>query len=137
MLQSESNWRFIETETIFNDEITGNAQNISPVIKELLLQRGITSIKEAGEFLNPQLKYLHNPLLIHSIKKSVERINQAIESGEKLLVYGDYDADGVTSTSFLLITLKELNASCDFHIRHRFTEGYGPNEAALKRSKLA
>ena len=72
MLQSESNWRFIETETIFNDEITGNAQNISPVIKELLLQRGITSIKEAGEFLDPQLTYLHNPLLIHSMKKAVE-----------------------------------------------------------------
>ncbi|MBU5466500.1 single-stranded-DNA-specific exonuclease RecJ [Virgibacillus sp. MSJ-26] len=137
MLQSESNWRFIETETIFNDEITGNAQNISPVIKELLLQRGITSIKEAGEFLNPQLKYLHNPLLIHSMKKAVERINQAIESGEKILVYGDYDADGVTSTTLLLKTLKELNASCDFYIPNRFTEGYGPNEAAFKWAKSA
>src|SRR5699024_9699667 len=115
---------------IFIDNATEGSMSISPVVKELLLQRGITSAKEAEEFLNPQISYLHNPLLLQSMDGAVERIQTAIKQQEYILVFGDYDADGVTSTTLLLKALKEIGATCDFYITNRFTEGYGPNEDA-------
>src|SRR5699024_4997746 len=71
------------------------------------------------------------------IQKAKERIMHAIETGERILVYGDYDADGVTSTTVLLETLEELGAYCDFYIPNRFSEGYGPNENAFRKAHEA
>ncbi|HLR52022.1 MAG TPA: single-stranded-DNA-specific exonuclease RecJ [Candidatus Avamphibacillus sp.] len=132
MLQSKSNWRYFEADDAFIDNATEGSMSISPVVKELLLQRGITSAKEAEEFLNPQISYLHNPLLLQSMDRAVERIQTAIKQQEYVLVFGDYDADGVTSTTLLLKALKEIGANCDFYIPNRFTEGYGPNEDAFR-----
>lgn len=137
MLQSEANWTFIETEDGLTDGPEENVPKLSPVIKELLLQRGITSIEQAKEFLNPQLTSLHKSSQFQSIEKACKRVYQAIEKREKILVYGDYDADGITSTTLLLKTLEELHAIHDFYIPNRFTEGYGPNEEAFKWAKEA
>ncbi len=103
----------------------------SPIIKKMLLQRGIETKEEANQFLSPDINKLHSPQQLDSITKATERVHQAIRDHEKILVFGDYDADGVSSTTVMLKTLEELGADCDYYIPNRFTEGYGPNEEAF------
>ena len=64
--------------------------------------------------------------------RTVERVNKAIQNGEQILIFGDYDADGVSSTTVLYLALQELGAEVEFYIPNRFTEGYGPNEEAFR-----
>ncbi|MBP2256611.1 single-stranded-DNA-specific exonuclease RecJ [Virgibacillus alimentarius] len=133
MLQSKLKWNFAELQEgkiIENHEL----DNLSPVIRELLLQRGIATKEEMYNFLHPNLDNLYSTSEIDMIDKAVNRIHIAIAEGEKILVYGDYDADGVCSTTLLLKTLQELGANCDFYIPNRFTEGYGPNEEAFRKA---
>ncbi|MDX8047679.1 single-stranded-DNA-specific exonuclease RecJ [Gracilibacillus sp. S3-1-1] len=134
MLESQSNWIFT-----YNDKDgvdTENLQNVnvSPVVKRLLLQRGIETVEEATNFLNPSLEQLHNTSDFSQIDKAISRVKQAIEHGESILVYGDYDADGVTSTTVMVEALRESGAMCDYYIPNRFTEGYGPNEEAFREA---
>lgn len=84
-------------------------------------------------FLSPSFEnHLHDPYLLKDMDKAVERISSAIKNNEKILVFGDYDADGVTSTALLYSFLKEINANCDFHIPHRLKDGYGITEAGAE-----
>ncbi len=76
----------------------------------------------------------HDPRLLSDMDKAIERINQAIDKRERILVYGDYDADGVTSTTILVNTLRMLGAEVGWYIPNRFTEGYGPNELAFRNA---
>ncbi|WP_449355711.1 single-stranded-DNA-specific exonuclease RecJ [Virgibacillus natechei] len=106
----------------------------SPVLKELLLQRGITTQAQVSKFLLPDTGDLQSPASFSSIDKATQRVYTAITNQEKILIYGDYDADGVTSTTILLKALMELGADCDYYIPNRFTEGYGPNEEAFTQA---
>lgn len=130
MLRSKSNWKFTNAEELEAPILED--PSFSPIVRKLLLQRGITTEKAAKQFLSPDLNDLHDPSKLSMIDKAKERIYQAIENNEKILVFGDYDADGITSTTVLLKALDELGATCDFYIPNRFTEGYGPNEAAFQ-----
>ncbi|WP_404453640.1 single-stranded-DNA-specific exonuclease RecJ [Oceanobacillus kapialis] len=134
MLQSKAIWKHNEI-TNAKDLWMDDTVTLSPIIKELLAQRGITTSEAAKQFLSPDISSLHNPAVLNSIDVAAERVHEAIAKQEKILVYGDYDADGVSSTTVLLLTLKELGATCDYYIPNRFTEGYGPNEAAFKEAK--
>ncbi|ALX48180.1 single-stranded-DNA-specific exonuclease RecJ [Lentibacillus amyloliquefaciens] len=129
MLKSKMKWKFPKEQ---NDLSNLNSNKFSPLIKELLLQRGITSDEEAEEFLSPDLNNLHSVNLLADIEKATERVHKAISANEKILVYGDYDADGVSSTAIMIKALQELGANCDYYIPNRFTEGYGPNEEAFR-----
>ncbi|MHA6252145.1 single-stranded-DNA-specific exonuclease RecJ [Oceanobacillus sp. CAU 1775] len=134
MLQSKAKWKDIEqpeTEELIQDI----PLEISPVVEKLLLQRGIRNTSEAKSFLTPDIENLHHPKNLKDIDIAADRIHQAIEKEEKILVYGDYDADGVTSTTVLMKALNELNAICDFYIPNRFSEGYGLNEDAIYYAK--
>lgn len=133
MLKSKAKWNFTNIE---DDAIhwMDNLHHLSPVIQELLLQRGITTEDAASKFLAPDLSDLHNPDGLLSMDKATRRVHQAIEQQDKILVFGDYDADGVSSTTVLLKALQELGATCDFYIPNRFTEGYGPNEQAFRQA---
>ncbi|WP_188206259.1 single-stranded-DNA-specific exonuclease RecJ [Alkalibacillus aidingensis] len=111
--------------------------HISPVIKRMLAKRGIHTQEEAEAFLYLNLNDLHDPFLFNDMEKVVKRINLAIDREEKILIYGDYDADGVTSTAVLVHTLRSMGALVDYYIPNRFTEGYGPNEAAFREVKEA
>ncbi|NWO13281.1 single-stranded-DNA-specific exonuclease RecJ [Virgibacillus sp.] len=133
MLASKANWNFIEQE-IANVERDNDSLSISPIIEKLLVQRGVTTKQAVSKFLKPDLEDLHSPDKLLSIDKAVKRVKLAIEQGEKLLVFGDYDADGVTATTVLIKALQELGALCDYYIPNRFTEGYGPNEAAFRQA---
>jgi single-stranded-DNA-specific exonuclease len=133
MLQSKAKWNFVgieETEV----NLVADSLQLSPVIQKLLLQRGITTEQAAAKFLQPDFADLHNPHHLQSIDKATKRVHQAIKQDEKILVFGDYDADGVTATAVLVKALLELGAYCDYYIPNRFTEGYGPNEAAFRHA---
>ncbi|MFS0672917.1 single-stranded-DNA-specific exonuclease RecJ [Ornithinibacillus sp. 179-J 7C1 HS] len=133
MLRSKSKWKFVSSEEC-QGQWKDNSTELSPVIKELLIQRGIQSNEEAQEFLLPSIDKLIDPSNLASMDSATKRVHQAIKAKEKILVFGDYDADGVSSTTILIKTLQELGADCDFYIPNRFTEGYGPNESAFKKA---
>jgi single-stranded-DNA-specific exonuclease len=108
---------------------------VSPLVAALLIARGYDSAGPGHEFLNPSYDHLHDPYLLKGMRESVERIFRAIENGEKILVWGDYDVDGTTGTVLLRKTLKMLGAATEFHVPNRFTEGYGINIPALEEAK--
>ena len=112
-----------------------NQLKISPVVAALLVSRGYQTEETALDFLNPSIEHLHDPYLLKDMKPAVERILKAIETGEKILVWGDYDVDGTTGTVVLRKALEILGADSGFHVPHRFTEGYGINIPALEKAK--
>ncbi|WP_062355555.1 single-stranded-DNA-specific exonuclease RecJ [Bacillus kwashiorkori] len=135
MIEAKSRWVFRETnETVANQ--LAKQLNITPLVAKLLVNRGIQTMEEAQDFLFPK-EQLHNPFLLKDMDICVKRINEAVEKKEKIIVYGDYDADGVSSTVVLLQALKSLGAHADYYIPNRFTEGYGPNETAFRNIKAA
>ena len=132
MLKNQSHWNIIKES---NHDLDRTESHMSPVLHKLLLQRGVTDRKEMESFVSPKLEALYHPEKLAMIEKAATRIHTAIEEQEKILVYGDYDADGVSSTALLMTALNELGAVCDFYIPNRFSEGYGPNEAAFRQAK--
>jgi single-stranded-DNA-specific exonuclease len=98
---------------------------ISPILCKLLIQRGLKSEAEVQRFFNPQLKELLDPLLMEDMDKAVDRINSAIENNERILVYGDYDADGTTAVALVYNFLRRRYTNLDYYIPDRYNEGYG------------
>ena len=96
---------------------------ISEITAQLLSNRGISDIKEAGEFLACSLSSCHDPFLLKDMDRAVGRIRKAIERKEKMLVYGDYDVDGMTSVAILKQALTNLGGSVDTYIPNRLEEG--------------
>jgi len=107
--------------------------NISPEISQILNNRGINDEKDAEIFMNPSLEYLRNPFLMKDMKKATERIKKAIENKERIYIYGDYDVDGVSSTSILYIYFKSIDYPVKYYIPNRLEEGYGINEDAIRK----
>lgn len=105
---------------------------LGPEVARLLFERGIQDEESLKKFLEPSLEDLHDPYLLHDMDKAVERIRQAIEEGENILIYGDYDADGMTSASIVKESLEQLGAECRVYLPNRFTDGYGPNASVYK-----
>ncbi len=108
---------------------------ISPILCELLVQRGIVDFDAAKKFFRPQIEHLHSPWLMKDMKKAVERIQTAFEKEEKILVYGDYDVDGTTSVATLYQFLKDLSPNIDYYIPHRYKEGYGISKMGIDFAK--
>lgn len=109
------------------------ALDTTPLVGQVLLNRGFGDIDEAGQFLNCQLADLIDPYVLHGMKDAVERIILALEKNEKILVYGDYDVDGVTATSLILLFLRDLGFSTHYYIPKRVEEGYGVNKESLHK----
>ncbi|QFT90007.1 Single-stranded-DNA-specific exonuclease RecJ [Bacillus sp. THAF10] len=134
MLASKSRWNIKKP----NEELIqqlAQTLNIAPLISSLLVNRGMDSAEKAKEFLYTEQLDFHDPFLLNEMDVVVKRVQEAIENEEKILVFGDYDADGVSSTTVMVTALKEIGANVDFYIPNRFTEGYGPNETAFKEAK--
>ncbi|WP_017728621.1 single-stranded-DNA-specific exonuclease RecJ [Halalkalibacterium ligniniphilum] len=134
MLKPRTRWKVQQQEDEKVQAFVEHLQ-IQPLIAKLLLNRGIETIEEAKRFLHKEKLDYYDPFLLDGMEKAVKRIQEAITNGERLLVFGDYDADGVSSTSVMVYTLRELGAIFDYYIPNRFTEGYGPNESALRWAK--
>ncbi len=112
-----------------------NELGINPIIAELLYNRGYTTPLLAKNFLYMENEMLSAPFEMKDMDKAVSRIKSAIDNGEKITVYGDYDVDGVTSVCTLYLYLKSQGATVDYYIPNRAGEGYGVSEAAISALK--
>jgi single-stranded-DNA-specific exonuclease len=108
---------------------------VSEVVAGVLAARGVGSELEAQAILHPSLEQLHDPYLMLGMRESVARVLRAVEEGERILIYGDYDVDGTTGTVVLRRALEYLGAKTGYHVPHRFTEGYGIRRDVLVRAK--
>ncbi|HBV88973.1 MAG TPA: single-stranded-DNA-specific exonuclease RecJ [Desulfosporosinus sp.] len=118
-------------------ETLSRALGISPVVSEILVQRGLNQPEKAIEFLRPSLLNLNSPFLFCDMLKTVERLSLALKRKEKVLIYGDYDVDGVTSTTLLYKVLIDLGLQAVAYIPHRQDEGYGLHSEAIERAAKA
>ncbi len=105
---------------------------VSAVVAQLLLARNIYDGPTAREFLNPKLSGLRDPDLLPGVPEAAERLIQAIRAGRPIVVYGDYDADGITGAALLYECLSLLGAKASYYVPHRIDEGYGLNDEALR-----
>lgn len=108
---------------------------ISRVIAGMLLRRGLTDPVSASRFLHPDRSAFYDPYLMKDMGKAVDRIRRAVANRERIMVYGDYDADGATSTSLLYLALRKAGGQVEYYIPDRFEEGYGLNGPAILQAK--
>jgi single-stranded-DNA-specific exonuclease len=107
--------------------------NYDRVVLQLLYNRGITEKNDIENFLNPTLEKIYDPFVLKDMTQSVEKMIDHIKKGNKILIYGDYDADGITSSSLLFSLLHKLKADVSVYIPDRVTEGYGLNKEAIDK----
>lgn len=132
MLKSKTRWIVRKSENHLVKQLE-NELKITPLVASLLVNRGLDTVESARYFLFGKEEF-HDPFLLKGMDLAVNRIRDAIENQEPILIFGDYDADGVSSTSVLMMTLRDLGANVQFYIPNRFTEGYGPNERAFRHA---
>ena len=108
------------------------ALNVNMTIARLLVQRRIKTFNEAKAFFRPRLSDLHDPFLMKDMDKAVVRLEKAIASQEKVLIYGDYDVDGTTSVAMMYSFLKSRIDNIDYYIPDRYTEGYGISPQSIE-----
>jgi single-stranded-DNA-specific exonuclease len=118
-------WSIRETadDTIVNN--LAGVLNIDTVLSSLLVHRGINGYEEARYFFRPDYRHLHDPFLMADMEKAILRIEKAIENGEKVLIYGDYDVDGTTAVALVYSFFKNHHTNIEYYIPDRYTEGYG------------
>ncbi|MCC6511204.1 MAG: single-stranded-DNA-specific exonuclease RecJ [Pirellulaceae bacterium] len=125
-------WRFSAHDV---DEVQSLADrcHLSPVVARLLLQRDISTPDKVSAFLKPKLNDLRNPSLLPGVTEATSRIMRSVQAGESIVVYGDYDADGMTGTAILYLCLKRLGANVAYHLPSRTEEGYGLHVESVER----
>jgi single-stranded-DNA-specific exonuclease len=104
---------------------------INKVVCKILTERGYNTFDGAKDFFRPQLTHLHSPWLMKDMDKAVQRILEAFDKKQKILVFGDYDVDGTTAVATMYQFLKEAHAEVEFYIPHRYKEGYGVSKAGI------
>ena len=128
-----SRWNYLPLtpeEQKLENELARRFNKVEP-ISELLVQRGIRSIDEAEKFFHPSLRDLHDPFLMPDMDKAVDRINRAMGSKEKILVFGDYDVDGTTAVALVYRYLQNFYSDIEYYIPTRYDEGYGISMKAI------
>ena len=128
--QNKKRWRVREPELALQKTLAASL-NISTITSQLLINRGISDIQQAERFLSSTLSDIRSPLGMKGMKEGVERVQKALHNKEKIAIYGDYDVDGITSTSILLMFLKSAGANVSYYIPERIAEGYGLNADAI------
>jgi single-stranded-DNA-specific exonuclease len=103
------------------------ALKVSPITAQVLINRQITDVEQARNFLSPKLTELIEPDSMPGVSQAVERIKQALADKERVAIYGDYDVDGITGVAILWHLLTILGGSVEYYIPHRIDEGYGLN----------
>ncbi len=118
-----------------NDAVRNLAQSlrVHPLIVQLLLLRGIKTAEQAVPFLAPKLTQLHDPAQIPGLDQAACRIAQAVRDGQRIVIYGDYDVDGITASSILWHTLHTVGAAVTTYVPHRVEEGYGIHADAIRQ----
>ncbi|MFH1189773.1 MAG: single-stranded-DNA-specific exonuclease RecJ [Candidatus Omnitrophota bacterium] len=129
-------WRIKDPDPLVQSNLAESLK-ISKVTAQLLANRGIRKAEGAAEFMGSSLASCHDPFLFKDMGKAVSRVKRAILKKEKILVYGDYDVDGMTSVAVLYSALRNLGASADTYIPNRIEEGYGLNKGAIRKAQAA
>lgn len=128
----KKSWIYNDTNTnksLFSDLL--RIFKLKKSIANIIIKRGFNTFEEIEHFLNPTLNKLPEPSLLKDLKRGAERVARAIFKKEKIAIYGDYDADGITATALLLLFFKEIGIKADFYIPDRIKEGYGLNNEAI------
>lgn len=134
MKESQYNWKINEV-TAELDEIVSELESLSinPELAPLLYRRGVTKKDEVKPFFQPTMNNLYDPYLFYDMEKVIVRIQEAVEKGEKILIYGDYDADGITSTTVMKEAIELIGGHVVYYLPNRFEDGYGPNRNVYQR----
>ena len=119
------NYRPITPEQAETSQTLAQELGISPILGQLLVQRGITKAADAKKFFRPQLPDLHDPFLMKDMDIAVERLNRAMGKKERILIYGDYDVDGTTAVALVYKFIQQFYSNLDYYIPDRYNEGYG------------
>ncbi len=130
----DKRWLVNKTNREFLEYLSKTA-SISTAFAQILINRGFKDVKSIKDFLSPSLSNLHDPFLMPDMEKAVERVKNALTTNETVLVCGDYDADGITSTALLVSTLRTLGLKTYYHIPNRMTEGYGFGKEGIKKAQ--
>ena len=125
-------WEFYNQDENLVQKIS-KEHNISELLSAILVNRNITDKKDIDVFLNPTRKDFHNPYLMPDMEQAVDRILMAIDKKEKVIIYGDYDVDGITSITVIKKFLKERGLDVGYYIPNRLDEGYGLNKEAVEK----
>lgn len=134
MIKSKYDWKCQTFDRPKAEQLAAQ-MNISKILASLLVGRGLQDAESAKKFMSGRSAELHDPYLLSGMKEAVPRILHAIATGERILIYGDYDADGVSSTSLMIRLMRHLGADFDYYIPHRSKEGYGLHIHALDEAK--
>ncbi|MDR0300360.1 MAG: single-stranded-DNA-specific exonuclease RecJ [Streptococcaceae bacterium] len=134
MIKAKYDWKLLESEPDEDFLKLIKKLKLDTMTGKIIWENGLREKEEIEAFLNPDSSQLHDPFLLHDMEKAIERIRTAIENQEKILIYGDYDADGMTSASIMKSALDELGADelAQVYLPNRFSDGYGPNLEVYK-----
>lgn len=124
-------WHLLAAHTEIAQELVRQL-HISPLLAQVLVNRGFYTVEAVRDFLGDAVPAVHDPFLMKGMKRAVERVSRAIDGGERIVIYGDYDVDGITSTSILYQVFQDLGGKPEFYIPERQSEGYGLNEEAMR-----
>ena len=127
----EKEWRIREAADPATVAQLSAELGIDPVLASLLVTRGVHTFEEARSFFRPSLSALHDPFLMKDMDLAVARLEKAVASQEKILVYGDYDVDGTTAVALVYSFIRRLTSSVDFYIPDRYDEGYGVSKKGI------
>jgi len=132
----QKRWNILQADQPKTEKLQ-EALKIHRVLCEILVQRKIETFEEARQYFRPDLSALHDPWLMKDMDKAVDRIMQAFQKREKILVFGDYDVDGTTSVACMYQFLCKIyrSSSVDFYIPHRYREGYGISQAGIEYAR--
>lgn len=136
MLDAKARWILSDSEETAAARLAEELA-LHPLVARLLSARGITGAEEARQFLNGGTELFHDPFMLKGMPEAVARIRAALDRKEKIRVYGDYDADGISSTTLMDRLMRRLGADFDTYIPHRIHEGYGLNKDALEQAAAA
>jgi single-stranded-DNA-specific exonuclease len=135
-LTLKKNWTLATADPVRLQKLK-HSLRIHPAICQILIQRGITDFDSAKDYFRPDLNQLHQPRLMKDMDKAVDRIYNALESNEKILIYGDYDVDGTTAVASFFQFMRAIHPAdqLDTYIPHRYREGYGVSKAGIDFAK--
>ncbi len=127
----ELKWEFPEKIDEKKSKQLSSELGLPPVIGKILINRGYSETEEARNFLNPSLNGLYDPFCLKGMEKGVERIISALKENERIMIFGDYDVDGITSASLMYLVLTKLGALVSYYLPNRLVEGYGLSEEGI------
>lgn len=124
-IRMNKKWLLREKPPVSEIEHLAKELNVSRIVAQMLIQRGISTYDAAKHFFRSTLEDTHNPFLMLNMKKAVARVNEAIANNQKILIYGDYDVDGTTAVALVFSFLKRYTKEIEYYIPDRYNEGYG------------